>query len=208
MFDCSKPIKFENLGHIDYQKALDYQLKVLEEVRLDPSQERILICSHPSVVTLGKKASIGEIQSWKGPTIPVSRGGKVTYHGPGQVVCYPILDLNLRNRDLHILLRNLDKATILNLEVLGVKAQRSENGTGVWVSELKIASIGIAVKRWVSYHGIAINLFHDPLAFRGISPCGFSSKVMTSLEELGKFSMDRKQFEKVLQNYMQECFHL
>lgn len=201
-------MNFVDWGNIEYEKALAQQLTLVEQVIRDPEQESLVFCSHPPVVTLGRKSLHEDILNWSGPVIPVQRGGRATYHGPGQIVVYPILYLNWRNRDLYQFLRNLEDAVIESLKIFGIKgegAHAPEDGksdsrspTGVWVQGKKLVSIGIAVKRWVSYHGLAINLDKDPLAFTGIAPCGYTSETMVSLEELLGKRISRLEFQHQL----------
>ncbi len=198
-------MRFEDWGEISYSQALARQYDLLEQVLDEPSQERVIFCSHPPVVTLGRASSDKDLLGWQGETYEVSRGGKATYHGPGQQVIYPILDLKNRKKDLHWFLRELENATIECLKTYGLKALGNRpDATGVWIGDRKLASIGIAVKSWVTYHGIAINLYQDPLAFQGISPCGFQSSTMISLEEIRTEKIDRKSFQQEwLKNFWQ-----
>jgi lipoate-protein ligase B len=191
-------MRSEDWGLIDYESSTAKQYECVERVG-DGAEDCVVLCSHPPVVTLGRGAVPEDLQGWAGTTIETSRGGRATYHGPNQVVIYPILDLKreraaFRSRDVHAYLRALEEATVAALREMGLpraEARTSKIGeislTGVWVGEKKIASIGIAVRKWVSYHGVAVNLLADPQAFRGIRPCGFNADVMTSLEaELGR----------------------
>lgn len=190
-----------DLGLIDYNEALSKQLKCIHEVQQDPTKKFLILCSHPPVVTLGRASRPQDLQGWSGQTLEVSRGGKATYHGPSQLVIYPIFSLEhphtefpkLATRDLHSYLQFLEQQTVEFLKLFDIHStggfnleKNDEDGvrTGVWIDKRKIASIGIAVKKWVSYHGIAINITKDPQAFQGISPCGFTSNTMISLEEV------------------------
>jgi lipoate-protein ligase B len=159
----------------------------------------LVLCTHPPVVTLGRGSRPEDLEGWSGSTLETSRGGRATYHGPSQVVIYPIVDLKRErsgraSRDVHAYLRALEELTVACLREAGLpspEARTSQVGeislTGVWVGAKKTASIGIAVRKWITYHGIAINVLNDASAFRGIRPCGFSSDIMTSLEaELGR----------------------
>jgi lipoate-protein ligase B len=140
-----------------------------------------------------------DLTGWSGETVDVQRGGRATYHGPGQIVGYPILDLRARGSDLHRYLRDLENVIIRSLAYYGVEADGNrEDATGVWIGPKKIASIGIGVKRWISFHGFAINLHRDPLAFTGIRPCGFSASDMVSLEDLVGQKIPRADFQAVL----------
>lgn len=187
-------MKFVDLGLIDYTVAAQAQLDAVASVSSGEA-ERVFFCQHPSIVTLGRGAATADLQGWDGPITQTSRGGKATFHGPSQIIIYPILNLKkdrelFRSGDLHGYLRTLENLTCNALAAIGVpevttktSESKEQSFTGVWTRNKKIASIGIAVKKWVSYHGIAINVEHDPNAFRGINPCGFQSSVMTSVEE-------------------------
>lgn len=185
-----------DLGLIDYEAALEIQLQSLERVHSEQSPGLLIFCQHPEVVTRGRASLPEDIQGWTGKTVDVSRGGKATYHGPSQLIVYPIFNLNFSQgnfpkRDLHWYLRNLERVVISVLEKYQVSATTNAPHTGVWVGDKKICSIGIAVKSWISYHGLALNLWDDPKAFQGISPCGFSKNIMTNLESELKGLPDR-----------------
>lgn len=197
-------------GQINYAKAQEQQLLELEKVASGSVQDQIVFCSHDPVVTIGRGTKAGDTFSWQGETLETSRGGRATYHGPSQTVIYPIIDLkkqrkNIPMKDIHAYLRALETAAVKSLAQFSISAEvRSvspESGepslTGVWVGDKKIASIGIAVKKWVTYHGIAINLFNDQTAFQGINPCGFKSEIMTSIESVLGEKIPRKKFEDV-----------
>ncbi len=191
-------MKFEDWGKVEYAQACERQLRLVDEVAAG-AEERLVFCTHPPVVTRGRATTPEDILGWDGSTIETSRGGRATYHGPSQIVIYPILNLarerrHLIPRDIHAYLRSLEEITAVSLKELGlVNADRRDTPpgelslTGVWVGDKKIASVGIAVRKWVSYHGVAINILNDPTAHMGIKPCGFTPETMTSLEaQLGK----------------------
>ncbi len=201
----------ENWGSVGYADAVARQLALVEEVAAGGA-ERLVFCTHPAVVTLGRGTVREEdLIGWSGETIETSRGGRATYHGPSQIVIYPILDLRRgasRKPDVHAYLRSVEEATVIALRKLGCdRADIREAApgdlslTGVWVGEKKIASVGIAVRKWVTYHGVAVNVLDDPSAHLGIRPCGFAPNVMTSVErELGRgMEMEevREVFERV-----------
>ena len=200
-----KPI-FQDWGLIDYESALKKQLELVETVSQEKDHPGFLIfCTHPAVVTTGRQTKPEDIFAWNGPVIEVSRGGRATYHGPSQLVVYPILNLKQeRNgrgtQEIRGYLRALETAIIGTLEHYGVTAagKSTDDDTGVWVGNKKIASLGIAVKKWVTYHGAAINLDEDAAAFQGLNPCGFSSSIMTSLESTTRSKVDRKKFADAL----------
>lgn len=187
-------MKYVDWGMIGYQDALNKQLELVHLVSEGDEEEQVVYCTHPPVVTLGRGTLEGDLTSWKGDVVEVQRGGRATYHGPSQLVAYPILDLSKRNRDLHQFLRNIELAVIDTLKKYNVESHISEGNTGVWIGKKKIASIGIAVKKWVSYHGVAINLDYDPEAHTGLKPCGFTTDTMVSLEELTGKKINHEEF--------------
>lgn len=153
------------------------------------------------------------MDGWQGEVHEVSRGGRATYHGPNQLVIYPIISLSadsrefLHQKDVHSYLRCLESALVRTLQSYGLKASVSSSTaaeddslkmTGVWVGDRKVASIGVAVRGWVTYHGVALNVDHDPDAFKGISPCGFSQATMISLEYLLGQKVDRSELQSLL----------
>ena len=207
----------EDWGIIPYQEAFTKQKHYVEEIIKGERKETLILCSHPPVVTLGRGTKPNDVFSWQGETVEVNRGGRATYHGPNQVVLYPMIDLagNTPNyipkkvKSLHGFMRCLEEAAVQTLREYDVEAQghslqtqvgedEAAEATGVWVGEQKIASIGIAARKWVTYHGIAINLFKDPDAFQGINPCGFTSKTMVCLQELTPKRVKREAFQKEL----------
>jgi len=210
----SKP-EFQNWGLIDYQTSLSQQIALVEKLSQEPDHPGYFIfCSHPPVVTAGRQTRPEDIFSWKGEIIEISRGGRATYHGPSQLVVYPII--NLKNaragrgpQEVKGYLRALEQAIVDTLKEYAIvavgrtsqklAAEHAETEeTGVWVGSQKIASVGIAVKKWITYHGAAINLDHDPEAFQGLNPCGFKSSTMISLEALRAKKTERAEFNKHL----------
>lgn len=206
-------LKFKDLGLISYEEALQKQLQLADEVASHKTSSTILFCSHPAVVTLGRATPETDVLDWSGPTVNVSRGGRATYHGPSQLVIYPILDLtlnwsHLRSKDLHHLLRSMEDVVVRVLKFYNIEAQGQNTdpqfkchgleGTGVWVEGRKLASLGMAVKKWISYHGLALNVDHDPTAHKGINPCGFQTSVMTSMEKEAGRKVDRSELQTLL----------
>ena len=190
-----------NWGEIAYPLAHTGQKEILQKCLEGEVGDRLIFCSHPPVVTLGKKSGASELCGWKGPVYHTERGGKATYHGPGQVVVYPIINLRRRGHNLAGLLNALEQAVVRTLNTYQIFAEgNSRRGvserTGVWVGDKKVASIGLAVKRWVSWHGLAVNLYRDPLAFQGVIPCGLDRKCMTSVEDLLEKKIPRREFEE------------
>ncbi len=162
--------------------ALQERLVLLRADRKVPNL--LLTGEHPPVVTLGRRTPKGFPPLGDLPVVEVERGGEATYHGPGQVVAYPIVHLTESHRDLHRFQRDLEEVGIRTCWDFGVDGRRVEGKTGVWSGEKKIMSLGIAVRRWVTWHGIAFNVSTDLAPFRRFNPCGLSGSVMTSLAEL------------------------
>jgi lipoyl(octanoyl) transferase len=171
------------LGRIEFSKGLEIQAEALE--RCDRTgEETLFLLEHEPVYTIGRrldKSSLGNVACLPHPVFEINRGGQATYHGPGQLVGYPILDLKKRGKDLHVYLRSLETAVIRLVESFGVEAAFCDGKTGVWVQDRKIASIGIGVRRWISMHGFALNVSSDLTGFLSITPCGLTGVRMTSL---------------------------
>jgi lipoyl(octanoyl) transferase len=176
-------MKIDWLGRIDYQTGLRIQDEKLDNC-LREGAESVLLLEHEPVYTIGRlpdKSSLRVIDQLPHPVFETNRGGQATYHGPGQLVGYPILDLRVRGRDLHRYLRKLEDLLIDLLLEFGIKGQRVEGKTGVWVEDRKIASIGVGVRKWVTMHGFALNVASDLSGFHNIIPCGISGVRMTSI---------------------------
>jgi len=178
-------------GLVPYRDALQWQRR-LAQARLEGRlpHDVLLLLEHPAVVTLGRGSHDANLlRPDDVEVVEVERGGDVTYHGPGQLVGYPILDLTSHRQDLHWYLRTLEQALILALTELGLPAERKAGYTGVWTprGSRKIASIGVHVKQWVTWHGFALNVTTDLAGFDRIVACGIPGVVMTSVEqELGE----------------------
>jgi lipoyl(octanoyl) transferase len=176
-------------GLVPYGEALEWQ-RSLAQARLERRLQHdvLLLLEHPPVVTLGRTSHAAHLLQPDGVEVfEVERGGDVTFHGPGQLVGYPILDLTGYRPDVHWYLRTVEQALIVALAQLGVPAARRPGYTGVWTSagERKIASIGVHVKQWVTWHGFALNVTTDLSHFERIVPCGIPGVVMTSVEREG-----------------------
>lgn len=201
------PWQVVELGTCGYREAWSRQLALVEERKVERGLDTLLLVEHPHVITLGRsqRAAANVLAADGVEVVEVERGGDVTYHGPGQLVAYPVLLLREGERDLHRFLRNLEEAVIRTCGALGVPADREPGKTGVWTSGLasaesfptpveivgparrKLCSMGIACRRWVTFHGLALNVNPDLAYFGRINPCGFRSEVMTSLaRELGR----------------------
>ncbi|MGH7913758.1 MAG: lipoyl(octanoyl) transferase LipB [Candidatus Binataceae bacterium] len=176
------------LGTVDYAAALALQDALVAARRDDLIGDTLLLLEHPHVFTLGRGADQRYLLETR-PEVPVfrvSRGGQVTYHGPGQLVGYPILKLDGRDRDIHLYLRKLEQTMIDALAVLKIAAQRRAGLTGVWVSGRKIGSIGVGLRRWITLHGFALNVCADLEFFGALVPCGIAGCEMTSIDrEIG-----------------------
>jgi lipoate-protein ligase B len=176
------------LGVIDYQVALELQKELVEARMRDTISNTLLLLEHPHVYTLGRGADERFVVNPL-PGIPiqrVSRGGQVTYHGPGQLIGYPILKLEGAERDVLRYLRKLEQVIIGALAAVGIDSQSREGLTGVWVGEEKIASIGVGIRRWTTLHGFAVNVATDLSFFHHIVPCGIAGCRMTSIAKLGR----------------------
>ncbi|MDK2883344.1 MAG: lipoyl(octanoyl) transferase [Bacillota bacterium] len=179
------------LGRQEYGVVLARQKELVQKVRRGAEPDTLLLVEHEPVITLGRTAkkehlllSEAALKERGISLFSVERGGDVTYHGPGQLVGYPILDLNRYGRDLHLLLRNYEEVLIRTLADFGVAARRFPPYTGVWVGEEKVAAIGVAVESWVCFHGFAFNVDPNLDHFRLIVPCGISEYGVTSLARL------------------------
>ena len=186
-------------GLTEYGEALALQRELAQaRIRGELSEDVLILLEHPRVITLGRGARNAnitappELLAERGITVAhVERGGDVTYHGPGQLVGYPIIDLTRLKQDLHWYLRRLEDALIGTLGNFGVAAKRVPGYTGVWVQDRKIASIGVHVTRWVTFHGFALNVNTELADFDLIVPCGIEAVQMTSMAEEtgGSFSL-------------------
>ena len=171
---------------IAYEAGLRLQEQQVAAILAGTGRDTIFLLEHEPVYTIGRlrdQSSLRNPSSLPYPVHETNRGGQATYHGPGQLVGYPIIDLNPRGRDLHEHLRNLEEALIRTCSDFGVNAGRREGLTGVWVENRKLASIGVGVRKWISMHGFAINITNESLPpFFAITPCGLDGVSMTSLE--------------------------
>ena len=177
-----------NLGRMEYLAALELQERLVESKQREASADILLFVEHPHVYTLGRGGKESNVLAPEEvPVICTSRGGDVTYHGPGQLVAYPIIDLRSKLRkDVHRYVRNLEFAAINTLKDFGVEAKRRPPYTGIWIDDRKIAAIGVAVRRCVTFHGLALNVNTDLSYFSRIIPCGLAWVDVTSMaRELG-----------------------
>ncbi|OGW96740.1 MAG: lipoyl(octanoyl) transferase [Omnitrophica WOR_2 bacterium GWA2_45_18] len=196
-------------GLIDYKKAYEIQKRYVQKVQ-QGHPSIIYVCEHPSVLTLGRSAmaehiliSPEELNERGIEVLPIDRGGDITLHAPGQLVIYPILDLQVFGKDLRAYLCKLEQVAIDLLNCFGIVAHRFDGKTGVWIGRKKIVSIGIGVRRWISYHGLAINVNTDLALFSMIKPCGMDVK-MTSMAQIKRGIIDMNEVKKrVISNFCQ-----
>lgn len=174
------------LGRVDYSQALAQMEAQLRARIAGEVDDALLLCEHPPVFTLGRRRGAAQnvLDPGDAPVVEISRGGDVTFHGPGQLVGYPVLGLEGARRDLHAYLRGLEDMLIGLLALYGLEAGRDPRNTGVWVGGRKVAAIGIACRSWVTWHGFALNVHTDLSWFNRINPCGLDSSLTTRLADL------------------------
>jgi lipoyl(octanoyl) transferase len=191
--DVARELQIRRLGLVPYQEALDLQRELVEERRSGRIPDQLLLLQHPPVITLGVKArsdrshvlaSSDVLEAQGVELFETGRGGDVTYHGPGQIVGYPILDLRPDRCDVHQYVRDLEEALIGTASAFGVTASRISGLTGVWVGKNKLAAIGVRISRWITSHGFAFNVSTDLSHFDLIVPCGIADKGVTSLDRV------------------------
>ena len=226
----NKQIIVKDLVHKDYKETWDYQESLFEEIvelkrknRAEntevPTPNYFLFVEHPHVYTLGKSGHIENLLideaalAKKGATFyKINRGGDITYHGPGQIVGYPIIDLENFFTDIHKYLRSLEEVIIRTLADYGIKGERSEGETGVWLDvgtpfARKICAMGVRASRWVTMHGFALNVNTDLGYFDNIIPCGIRGKAVTSLNvELSKEKVDTEEVKRYILKHFEEIF--
>ncbi|HRG78105.1 MAG TPA: lipoyl(octanoyl) transferase LipB [Cyclobacteriaceae bacterium] len=230
----NKKTKFVDLGQIDYQQAWDYQTNLFQSILDVKSQNRVLapneqlstnnfllFCEHPHVFTLGKSGDEKnllvkkeELHTIEATYYHINRGGDITYHGPGQIVVYPIIDMENFFTDIHKYMRLLEESVIQTLAEFNIKAGRISGLTGVWIDfedttkARKICALGVKTSRWVTLHGLAFNVNTDLNYFKYIVPCGINDKAVTSLEkELGN-QQDMELVKSILRNKLSDLFEM
>lgn len=228
----NKETNFNDLGLIDYQQAWDYQTNLFQqsiniktENRNLPENEQkitpnhVLFCEHPHVFTLGKSGeeknllvTKEELKNISATYYHINRGGDITYHGPGQLVCYPILDLENFFTDIHQYMRLLEEAVIQTLKEFSIEAGRIKGLTGVWIDfedaakARKICALGVKTSRWVTMHGLAFNVNNDLNYFNYIVPCGIDDKAVTSLEKEAGHKVNMVEVKSILREKIAEQF--
>ena len=202
----SRLLTVYQLGLVEYDEAFAFQRRLVEDFIASPDDAGALILlEHPPVITIGRSgdkanilASQPELDRAGIKVRETNRGGDVTYHGPGQVVGYPILPLVHHGKDVHAYMRRLESVLMALLWEYGIKATRRPGLTGVWTEQGKIVSIGVAISRWVSYHGFALNVAPDMGHFRMIHPCGLVGVQMASMESILGRAPDRTEVKRRL----------
>ena len=203
------------LGYMGYGEAWALQRQVGQRVLAGDLLDTVLLVEHPPVYTLGRGAhGSRENLLWDEPRrrdegielFDVDRGGDITYHGPGQLVGYPILDLHRYGRDLHRYLRQLEESLIVALHVFGIDAGRLPPHTGVWVGQEKVAAIGVKASHWITQHGFALNVDPNLTHFTGIVPCGIEDKGVTSMRQLLGRPVPLSEVQPVVEASMAEVF--
>lgn len=196
-------LRVEWLGRMGYEEGLRIQEElVVRKAESEPGgiPDCLFLLEHEPVYTIGRtldQTSLREVEALPYPVVQTNRGGKATYHGPGQLVGYPLLDLRVRGQDLHKHLRWLEDGLVELCRAVGVDAGVSEGLTGVWVGRRKLASIGVGVRRWISMHGFAINICGAMDGFSHITPCGLVGVEMTSLEREGAAGLGVEEAAKI-----------
>jgi lipoyl(octanoyl) transferase len=173
----------EDLGTISFQDAYARQEQLVADVYGNDGEEKLLLLEHFPVYTIGRGGDAQNILDKSIEAVRINRGGDITYHGPGQLVGYPIIKLGERGKDLRLYLRFLEELLIHVAEDFGVNSYRVPGRTGVWTDRGKLASIGVGVRHWVTMHGFALNVNNDLAAFGRINPCGITACPVTSLEK-------------------------
>ena len=227
----NKKVKFEDLGLIDYKKCWDYQEELFSRIiavkstnrkegKKDITNNYLVFCEHPHVYTLGKSGdeknllvNNNYLKSKGADFYKINRGGDITYHGPGQIVGYPIFDLENFFTDIHKYLRLLEEAVILTLKEYMIEAERSKGETGVWLNAKtkkarKICAFGVKSSRWVTMHGFAFNISTDLSYFENIVPCGILDKNVTSLEKEIGGEVDVEEVKLKLKTHLTNLFNL
>jgi lipoyl(octanoyl) transferase len=208
-----KTLEIIETGITDYHDAWEFQKAVFNQVVENRSQNYLILTEHKPVITIGKTGSLKNLLTEplhlisKGiKIVEIDRGGDITFHGPGQLIGYPILDLYQFRKDTHWYLRNLEETIIQTLRDFGIQGERIPDLTGVWIQKKKICAIGVKVTRWVTMHGFALNISTNLEYFNHIIPCGIFDHGVTSIvEEIGNI-VDQKDVIKSLNHYFADIF--
>jgi len=211
-----RPLQVRRLGLVPYADGLELQRQLVEDRKADRIPDTLLLLQHPHVLTIGVKkdgrshilASPDRLTSLGVDVFETGRGGDVTYHGPGQLVGYPIVDLNPDRRDVHRYVRDLETVLIRTAADYSVEAERVEGLTGVWVGDEKLAAIGVRIARWITSHGFALNVSTDLDHFNLIVPCGIADRGVTSLTRLLGRQIDMAEVEFRIIEHFVNVFNL
>ncbi|MDP8213518.1 MAG: lipoyl(octanoyl) transferase LipB [Candidatus Zapsychrus exili] len=202
-----KALQIKNLGVISYKQAYEIQMECLERVSLG-ELDTLILCEHPTVLTLGRTSdeenilvSKEELEKNNILVEFINRGGDITLHSTGQLVAYPILNLKHFDKDLKLYLKRIEKVAIDLLGCFGIVASRLSGSTGVWVNDKKIASIGIGVRKWITFHGIAININTNLDLFSMIRPCGMDVQMTSMADIKGEFIDINKTKNSFIDNF-------
>ena len=205
-------IKIKDLGLIDFNEAWAIQNRYVDEVILSKEKNFLLLCEHPSVLTLGRLAdrrhilsSDDELQRRHIEVISINRGGEVTLHSPGQLIIYPVVNLEKFGKDLHQYLYKLEQVGIDFLGLFGIVGERISGKTGVWIGNRKIISIGVGVRKWIAFHGMSVNISNDLDLFQMINPCGMKVAV-TSVEKEKNCPISMGDVKEKITNIFQQQF--
>ncbi len=205
-------IRFENLGMLAFDVAWEKQSQTVQVIARGLQEETVYILEHPGVFTLGRRGSAENLLTEKNfdgkplNLVRINRGGDITYHGPGQLIGYPHLDLRRRGRDLYRYLRGLEECLIRTADSFGVEAFQRPGLTGVWTDKGKLASIGVGVRQWITMHGFALNVTTDLRYFRLINPCGMPECPVTSLQECLGVPVEMEQVGQVVEREFRKLF--
>jgi lipoyl(octanoyl) transferase len=195
---------------VSYEDGLKHQDATVDALLDGSGEETLFLLEHAPVYTIGRlrdQSSLRDASMLPAPVVETNRGGQATYHGPGQLVGYPILDLRERNRDLHAHLRGIEEALILTCQDFGIPAGRREGLTGVWVENRKLASIGVGVRKWISMHGFAINITPESLLpFFAITPCGIDGVIMSCVAQEAHRPVSVAEFADAFVPRFGQCF--
>jgi len=205
----SRILRVRHLGLVPYQDALALQARVLEERQLGTIEDTLFVLQHPPVITSGRGAKVEHVlwspqrlQEEGFDLFDTGRGGDVTYHGPGQVVVYPIIDLKPDRCDVRKYVAALEETMLQTLAEFGIEGRRVEGQRGVWVAEQKIGAVGVRISRWVTMHGFALNVTTDLNHFQAIVPCGIQGCEVTSMQNLLGVPVDVSHVETSLVNHL------
>ncbi|MFQ5453090.1 MAG: lipoyl(octanoyl) transferase LipB, partial [Candidatus Zixiibacteriota bacterium] len=186
------------LGRIDFERTRQWQLGLVKLRKEGLARDTIIFVEHPPVITVGKNGHRENFNQAECKPLFIERGGDVTYHGPGQLVIYFIFNLTRRGKDLHQFITNIQDGIITAFKEIGIETKRGSEYTGVWAGKMKIASIGVAVKNWISFHGAAVNLNTNLDDFKQINPCGFDAGIMTSANKILNKKIDKEGYKDQL----------